>query len=309
MSNWISVFAPATVANLGPGFDVLGVAVTGVGDVVEAKLIDRPDVIIEEITGDGGRLPLDAAKNTMGIAAREALKIVGARQGVALKLRKNMPLGSGLGSSAASAAAGAWAVAVLNHFDDKLALLPACLAAEAAVSGYHADNVAPSLLGGLVLIQGYRPLKIQNLPVPKDFHLALVTPEYEVPTAEGRKAVPKTVPIASVVANSGNLAAMVAASFADDVSAWGRAVVDAIVEPARAGLIPGFAAVKQSAMDAGAFGCSIGGSGPTVFAVCDSAAMGARVGAAMQSAFAGVGLASMLNVAAVDAIGARVLTP
>ena len=305
---WVRVFAPATVANLGPGFDVLGLAVDGRGDVVEARSIDRSDVIIEEITGDDGRLSRDAAKNTAGVAARETLKIIGATGGVALKLHKNMPLGSGLGSSAASAAAAAWAVAALHGFNDKSALMPAGLAAEAAVSGYHADNVAPSLLGGMVLIAGYHPLRMQSLPVPNNLVMALVTPKHEVPTARARAVIPQKIPLEKIVANSGNLAAMVAACFADDVAAFGRAVVDAIIEPARAGLIPGFAAVKAAALDAGAFGCSISGAGPTVFAVCDSEAAGEQVAQAMQSAFLQAGLASSAQIVRPDLTGARVLS-
>lgn len=304
---WVRVFAPATVANLGPGFDVLGLAVTGRGDVVEARLIDEPRVIIEEISGDGGRLSFDPARNTAGVAALETLKIIGATDGVALKLHKNMPLGSGLGSSAASAAAAAWAVAVLHGFDDKLALMPAGLAAEASVSGYHADNVAPSLVGGMVLISGYRPLRMQSLPVPQNLVLALVTPEHEVPTAQARAVIPEKISLKKIVANSGNLAAMVAACFVDDVPAFGQSVVDAIIEPARARLIPGFAAVKNAALNAGAFGCSISGAGPTVFAVCDSDDMGERVAQAMQSAFLQAGLNSVARVAHPDLTGARLL--
>jgi len=303
----IKVFAPATVANIGPGFDVLGVAVTGPGDIVEARKITSPGVIIESISGDNGRLPLDSARNTAGVAAAETLKIIGAPGGVALKLYKGMPLGSGLGSSAASAAAAAWAVALLYDFELKQALLPACLAAEAAVSGYHADNVAPSLLGGLILIQGYDPLRIEPLPVPSNLCLVLVTPDLEVPTAQARAVVPKMIPLAQVVANTGHLSAMVAATFKNDALAFGRAVVDEIIEPARAHLIPGFYQVKQAALAAGGLGCSISGAGPTVFAVADSGALGNKIGQAMQAAFQQVGLASIVNIASVDVQGARPL--
>jgi len=303
----VSVFAPATVANLGPGFDVLGMAVTGSGDVVEARQTNAPGVVIEAIFGDGGRLPLEPAQHTIGVAAMEALKIVGAQQGVALTLHKNMPLGSGLGSSAASAAAAAWAVAVLNNFSQKIALMPACLAAEAAVSGYHADNVAPALLGGMVLISGYHPLQLQPLPVPEMLRLVLVTPDYELPTARARAVVPKHVPLKNVVANSGRLAAMIAASFQGDAVAFGRATVDEIIEPARASLVPGFADVKKAALAAGAFGCSISGAGPTIFAICDSQESGQAIGRAMKAAFRRAGLESTVNVATVDTEGARVV--
>ena len=303
----VTIFAPATIANLGPGFDVLGLAVTGKGDVVEARKTVAPGVTIEAISGDGGRLPRDPVKNTAGVAAGEALKLARERGGVALKLRKDMPLGSGLGSSAASAAAAAWAVAQLYGISEKEALLPACLAAEAAVSGYHADNVGPSLLGGLVLISRYHPLQIQTLPTPPDLHLVLVTPAYEVPTAQARAVVPKQIPLEKVIANSGQLSAMLAASFKGDTAAFGRAVVDAIIEPARAHLIPGFQQVKEAALRAGAYGCSISGAGPTVFAVTDSLEAGQAIGAAMQEAFQEAGLSSTVNVALVDAAGARQL--
>jgi len=222
-------------------------------------------------------------------------------------LHKNLPLGSGLGSSAASAAAAAWAVAVLYGASDKMALLPAGLAAEAAVSGYHADNVAPALLGGLTLIYGYRPLRLEQLPVPDNLHLALVTPDFELPTIKARQAVPQAVPLKSVVANSGRLGAMVVAAFKNDAALFGQAACDEIVEPARVGLIPGFAAVKQAALAAGAWACSISGAGPTAFALCDTPERSRSVGAVMQAAFSQAGLSSEVTLAGVDGAGARVV--
>ena len=303
--NSVKVFAPATIANLGPGFDILGLAVQGVGDIVEATRVDAPGVHIEAIEGDSGRLPRAVTKNTAGIAAVEALKIIGVEAGIALKLYKGMPLGSGLGSSAASAAAAVWAVAALAGFDDKAALLPACLAAEAGVSGYHADNVAPALLGGLVLIEGYNPLRVQSLPTPDSLHLVLVTPDCEIPTAQARSVVPREIALDKVVSNMGHLSAMLAAAFRGDVAAMGRAVVDDIIEPARAHLIPGFRQVKQAALEAGAYGCSISGAGPTLFAVTDSPASGEQVAQAMQAAFANAHLTSEARVTMVDKQGAH----
>ncbi len=305
MMDCVKVFAPATMANIGPGFDVLGLAVTGDGDIVEARKIDTPGVIIEAISGDGGRLPLAAAENTAGVAATEALKLAGSSTGVALKLYKGLPLGRGLGSSAASAAAAGWAVAILHDIADKLIFLPACLAAEATVSGYHADNVAPSLLGGLVLINGYHPLKVDTLPVPADLWIVLVTPDHEVSTAEARAVIPQMIPLEKAVANAGYLGAMVAASFKGDVVDFGRAIVDQIIEPARAHLIPGFLEVKEAALKAGGLGCSISGAGPTVFAISNSREIGQRIGYAMQRAFQGAGVSSVVNVASVDIQGAR----
>lgn len=306
----VRVFAPATIANIGPGFDVLGVAVEGLGDVVEARLLDgRPGrVLIERIEGDGGRLPREADHNTAGIAARETLKLLGnPDHGVALTLYKGLPLSSGLGSSAASAAAACWAVNLL--FDAPLSkqdLLPAALAAEAHVSGWHADNVGPALLGGFVLIRSYRPLDLIRLPASPNMLFVLAMPEYELPTQKARGVVPTTVSLQQHVANSGNLGALVAGICTGDTRLLGRAVQDEIVEPARAPLIPGFQQVKEAALEAGAYGCSISGAGPTVFAVTDDEGRAGRIAEAMRAAFASAGLKSRTHVGRVDAEGARV---
>lgn len=301
----VTVFAPATVANLGPGFDILGLAVDGLGDVVTARKLDSEAVIIESVTGDDGRLPRQADQNTAGIAATEALKIIGIKTGVALNLKKGLPLGSGLGSSAASAAAAVWAVATLHGFTDKIALLPACLAAEASVSGYHADNVAPALLGGLIFIKSYEPLQIESLPVPEPLIIVLVTPDYEVPTAEARRVVPKAVPMKDVMANISHLGGLITASYRQDATAFGQAIIDEIIEPARAHLIPGFPQVKQAALKMGSLGCSISGAGPTIFAITTVRAAGEAIGQAMQQAFHEVGLSATIQVTTIDKQGAR----
>lgn len=305
----VTVFAPATIANLGPGFDVLGVAVEGLGDWVTVTRRAEPGIEIENIEGDGGHLSREADKNTAGIAAREVLRLIGAEAGLVLSVRKGLPLGSGLGSSGASAAAAAWAVNVLfGQPLPKTQLLQAGLVAEASVSGWHADNVAPALFGGFILIQSYEPLNIIELPTPLGLHFVLVTPAFELPTREARAAVPESIPLKQHVANSGNLAAMVAALFGGSPYLLGGAMQDGIVEPARAPLIPGFAAVKAAALAAGAMACSISGAGPTVFALTDDPARGALIASAMQEAFQRHGnLASRAYVARVDEQGARVV--
>lgn len=305
----VRAFAPATVANIGPGFDVLGVAVEGLGDVVEARLIEGPPgtVVIEHIEGDGGRLPHNAERNTAGIAARETLKLLGSSDaGVAISLYKGLPLSSGLGSSGASAAAACWAVNELFGAPlSKEELLPAALAAEAGVSGWHADNVGPALLGGFVLIRSYTPLDLIRLPTPSAVLFVLAIPKYELPTQKAREALPVTVSLKQHVANSGNLGALVAGICTHNVPLLGRAVQDEIVEPARAPLIPGFQQVKQAALEAGAYGCSISGAGPTVFAITDDEARARHIAEAMRTAFAAAGLASHTHIGRVDQQGAR----
>lgn len=307
----ITVFAPATVANVGPGFDVLGCAVSGMGDWVTARLIEMPGVHIEAVEGDSGRLPREATRNTAGIAALETLKLLEVRNaGVALRLRKGLPLGSGLGSSGASAAAAAWATNVLFGAPlSKRQLLPAGLAAEASVSGRHADNVGPSLLGGFILIRSYDPLELIELPSPHALIFVLIHPEFELPTRRAREAVPKTISLAQHIANNGNLAALIAALFGGDVRLLGKATGDVIVEPARAPLIPGFGAVKAAALAAGAYGCSISGAGPTVFAVTDDNERATEIAGAMTDAFRQAGLASSVVISRVDMEGARPVAP
>ena len=316
MLNVASAFAPATVANLGPGFDFLGVAVEGQGDVVTATL--RPDlpagtVEISSMTGDGGRLSLVAADNCCGIAAAATLRLLGVRSGgVSLACRKGLPLGSGLGSSAASAAAAAWAVNLLYGAPlTKAQLVPAGLESEATVSGYHADNIAPAIMGGFVLVRSYSP-ELQLMPLryggdPKALWFCLVTPVFEAPTREMRAALPKDISMKVHVANAAAAAGLVAGILGGDAALLGAGLhSDTIVEPARGPLIPAFFAVKAAAMAAGAFGCTISGAGPTVVAVVPGAEQGKRVAAAMAAAFKAGGLdVAYAAVAQLCADGAR----
>ncbi|MBI3466498.1 MAG: homoserine kinase, partial [Planctomycetes bacterium] len=291
MSSRVRVFAPATVANLGPGFDVLGLALERPGDVVEAELVDRPGVEIVQITGDGGALSTDPDRNVAGRAAAELLRKVRLKpdttgptearlkpgttgmeggQGLRLWLHKQMPLASGLGSSGASSVGGA--VAANELLGRPLAneeLLRCAMEGERAAAGSpHADNVAPSLLGGIVLIRSYEPLEIVSLPVPASLWIAVAHPHCELSTAVARAVVNNhQYSIGEAVKNLGNMGALVAALHADDLQLLGRCIEDALVEPLRAPLIPGFTQVKAAALGGGALGCSIAGAGPSVFAL------------------------------------------
>jgi len=303
----VRVFAPASVGNVGPGFDVLGMAITGPGDTVEASWAKTPGVHIEEITGDGGALPREPDRNTAGIAAREALALVGERRGVALRIHKAIP-GTGLGSSAASAVAGAFAVAaLLGGRPPKPALLPACIAGERHVSGgVFLDNLGASLFGGVVVCHtGFMTAwPVGTLP---GLQVVVATPAVQVLTRNARAALAETVPMAGFVHNMAAVATMVAAVVRGDSATFGRAVDDRVVEPQRAALIPGFDRVKAAALDAGALGCSISGAGASVFAVSDRDELSAPIGEAMQKAFAEAGVEARVTVARMDAEGARLL--
>jgi homoserine kinase len=308
----VRVFAPATVSNVGPGFDVLGFALHRPGDIVEAELHGSPGVHMVEVTGDGGVLPMAADRNAASAAAAEVLRCAGralASPGIAVRLHKGMPLASGLGSSGASAAAGAVAAnLLLGRLLPPLEVVRCAMAGERAACGSaHADNVAPAVLGGFVLVRSYNPFEVVRLPVPDGLHVAVVHPHCEVSTAEARARLsdrPFLLP--DIVANAGNLAALVAALHQGQLPLLGRSIADRLVEPIRAAMIPGFADVKQAALDAGALGCSISGSGPSLFAFADTADTAARVAQAMRAAFrAHAGLATDAWVGQVSLDGAH----
>jgi homoserine kinase len=304
----VRAFVPATVANLGPGFDVLGLALAGPGDTVTARWCPHgpPGVRLVAVRGDGGKLPRDAASNTAGIAARATLARAGVDASIELGLDKGLPIGSGLGSSAASAAAAAFAVnLVLGAPLRKIELIPPCVDAEGAVAGRHADNVAPALLGGLILVRSVDPLDVVRLPVPEGLRIVAVTPAFELSTRTAREALPAEVPLGALVRNTADLAAFVSACYSGDLGLFGRALNDAVAAPARAALIPGAEDVIESACSAGALGSSISGAGPTVFAVCHSAATAGRVATAMVAAFARAGLAATAVDSPADCPGAR----
>ena len=313
MSQRIRVFAPASASNLGPGFDVLGLALERPGDVVEVERREAAGVEIVEVTG-ANSLSTDPTENVVGVAATAVLRRLPSATtggGVRLWLQKQMPLASGLGSSAASSVAGA--VAVNTLFGAPLsqrALIDCALEGEAAAAGtVHADNVAPSLLGGIVLIRSYEPLEVVPLPVPSDLRIVVVHPHAEVATAEARRLVAeRRYTIAQVVSNLGNIAALVSALHSGDLALFGRCIQDALVEPLRAPLVPGFDEVKQAALAAGALGCSISGSGPSVFAFADADSTAAAVVDAMQARFRRAGVDSNAYTGPVNVRGARVVS-
>jgi len=301
-------FAPATVANLGPGFDVLGLALSGAGDVVTARRVPSPGVRLLAVRGTSGEIPADAASNTAGIAAREVLARSGIDAGVELELDKGLPSGSGLGSSAASAAAAAVAVNLaLGSPLRKAQLLEPCLAAEAAVSGRHADNVAPALLGGIVLVRGLDPPDLVRLPAPAGLHVAVVTPAFELSTRAARAALPERVALGDLVRTTANLAGLVTALHSGDLGLLARSLHDPVVTPARVALIPGAAVALEAARDAGALGASVSGSGPSLFALCRSLRNAHEAAEAIASAFAAAGLASSRIVSPAESPGARKL--
>ncbi len=268
---WVEAFAPATVSNLGPGFDCLGLALRERGDIVRARKGEVPGVTILRIEGDGGRLPLDPGLNTASVAVKHLLDRFAPKASIELELKKGLPLGSGLGSSGASAAAAVVAAdSALQLGLPHEALVEAARHAEGVACGTpHPDNVAPAIVGGVVLVPSLDPLRLVSLPAPEGLWVTVYTPGCEVKTADARAVLPATVSVADCVAQAARLGMLVHALHLGDMQMLGEAVVDRVAEPHRARLIPGYVDAKAAACEAGALCCSISGAGPTTFALSE----------------------------------------
>src|SRR5439155_1478611 len=281
----VTAFAPATVSNVACGFDVLGFALAAPGDEVTARF-GPAGVRIDDITGDQGRLPRDAAKNTAGVAAQALLTILGERRGVAISIRKGLPLSSGLGGSAASAVAAVVAVDGLLDAHTPLETLMACAfeGERIGAGSAHGDNIAPAVYGGFVLVRVPNPPDVVRLPVPHGLTAVVVHPELEIETARARALLGDTVPLADAVRQWANMGALIHGLHLGDFSIISRALEDTIAEPRRASLVPGLSVIKRAATDAGALGCTFSGSGPSLFALCADEATAAHVASAMTAA-------------------------
>lgn len=302
----VKVYAPATVANVACGFDIFGFAVDRPGDEVVLTKKSSPGIIITEITGDDGRLPLEVNKNTAGIAIQKYLEHIGKpEQGFSLALHKDMPLGSGLGSSAASAVAGVFAAnELMGRPLSQKELLPFAMEGERVACGSaHADNVGPSLLGGFVIIRSYQPLDIIQVQVPEDLFATIVHPQVEVNTKDARSILEREIQLSKTIQQMGNVAGLVAGLLLPDFDLIGRSLEDVMIEPIRSILIPQFNEVKAAALTAGALGCSISGSGPSLFALSRGRETAEKVAIAMSAAFKEVDIDSEAYVSGINQKG------
>jgi len=306
----IHVFAPATVANVVCGFDVLGFAIHEPGDEVQMKRVSKPGIRITKITGDDGRLPLDPKKNTVSASVQHYLNALGKPDlGLEIELHKKMPIGSGLGSSSASTVAGLFAInALLGNPLNNRELVPFAMKGEELACGYgHADNVAPALLGGFVLIRSYEPLDIISLPTPEGLYAAVVYPEVDVPTKDAREMIRSKVLLKDAVTQLGNVAGLVSGLFLKDYDLIGRSLVDVLIEPTRSILIPDFYTMRTMALDLGAIGFGISGSGPSVFALCKDQETAAKITQSLKQQLKGSGINSLDFVSAVNAGGPKII--
>ena len=307
MKHSASAFAPASVGNVGVGFDILGHVIAGAGDTVTVRRIDVLEVHIAAIRGTTVDLPLDAPSNTAGaalIALREALQLP---FGFEVEIDKGIPLGSGMGGSAASCVAAL--VAANELLDEPLsreALYPYALVGEAVASGgRHGDNLGPMLLGGLVLATAEHLVKV---PVPESWHSVLVHPDAILETRRAREALKGDYTLSEFVAQSANLALVLAGCHAGDAQLVRAGLKDVLVEPRRSPLIVGFDAAKQAALQAGALGASISGAGPSVFGWFETRAQAEAAAPAIQAAFAAAGFDSQAWVSPINATGAELLS-
>lgn len=311
-----TAFAPASVSNLACGFDILGMALEAPGDRVTARRAAGEGVVELTVTGDDGRLPRDPAANSAGAAVAALLDETAGEEvgsgplpGISLRVRKGVPMAGGLGSSGASAVAAVVAAdRLLPDSRPRERLLRCAVEGEHAACGArHADNVAPSLYGGLVLVRSALEADVVELPVPGGLAVAVIRPHAEVETRAAREVMPEAVPVADAVTQGANLGALVAGLFREDLELVARAMVDVIAEPARAELVPGYRPAKRAALEAGALAANLSGSGPSIFALCRGGPEARAAGEAMREAVASeAGIDSDLFVSPASAPGARV---
>lgn len=303
-----TAFAPASVGNVGVGFDILGFAVDALGDAATVTRRSKPGVAITRVGGVAGELPREPERNTAGRALLRLRELAGIEWGFELELDKGIPLGSGLGGSAASAVAAAVAGnALLMRPLPEAELLECALTGEEVASGSrHADNVAPALLGGLVLCVGSERPRLKRIPVPGGVRAVIAHPRMFLATKEARAILSRTVPLHDFVRQTANLAGVLAGCYTNDLELIGASLEDVVIEPQRARLIPGFGAARAAALAAGALGCSISGAGPTLFAWA-RAGDAQSVSVALNAALARHGHEVDAWIVGLDSAGARVV--
>lgn len=310
MKESIKVFASATVANVACGFDILGFAVDAPGDEVILQKKDAKGIEIVDITGDDGRLPRELSANTTTVAIQKYLEHIGENgMGLSVTLHKKMPLGSGMGSSAASSAAGVFAInELLGSPLSRKEILPFAMEGERIACGAaHADNVAPSLMGGFVLVRSYSPLDVVKIDTPKELYCSLIHPHIEVPTQDARRILKKEITLKDAIIQWGNVGGLIAGLQQSDYDLIGRSLEDVVAEPVRSLLIPGFQNVKSAAIENGALGCGISGSGPAIFALSKDPETAKKVGELQQIIFAKLEIESEVYVSQINQEGPTVI--
>ncbi|WP_373073552.1 homoserine kinase [Zeaxanthinibacter enoshimensis] len=305
----IKVFCPATIANISCGFDVLGLALDTVGDLMTVKKQQEKGIEILEVTGQD--LPKEAHRNVAGVAGMALLQQADYNGGFSIRIDKKIKAGSGIGSSAASSAGAVWAMnELLGKPFTRRQLVEFAMEGERLASGVaHADNVAPAIFGGFTLIRSYNPLDIIHISPPGELVATVIHPQIEIKTSDSRKILKTTISLEDGIKQWGNLGGLIAGLYTQDYDLIGRSLEDHIVEPIRSILIPGFDALKKHSLEAGALGCGISGSGPSVYALSRSLATAMEVASAMKTVYDKLGIAYDLHVSEIGKSGVRVAFP
>ena len=308
-STSIKVFAPASVSNVGPGFDIMGFAIDKPGDEIVLRKSSTKKIIISKISGDGGKLPYDIKKNTASVAILSLMKKYKINTGLNIEIRKKMGLGSGLGSSAASAVAAVYAANKLLELRlNKDELLEHAIAGERVASqAVHADNVAPALYGGFILISGYQPINIVKIKTPNNLYCTVIYPHVVIKTSEARKILPKSVPLKKTITHAGHASGLIYGLATGDMNLISNSLIDNIIEPVRSKLIPGYDEIKQAALNSGALGCSISGSGPSMFALSTNKLTAENIAAITQRVVKKLGLKSSVYISKINKRGPKII--
>jgi len=303
----IKIFAPATIANVSCGFDVLGLALDNVGDEMIIRKVAKKGVTITKIIGQD--LPLETHNNVAGVAALALLAETESEFGFEIEINKSIKPGSGIGSSAASSAGAVWAINKLlgNPFNSTDLVRFAMEGERLATGVAHADNVAPALFGGFTLVRSYNPLDIISIHTPSELYATVIHPQIEVKTSDAREILKTNIPLKDAIKQWGNVGGLISGLYTEDYELIGRSLEDYIIEPIRSILIPAFDAVKQQSLNAGALGCGISGSGPSIFALSKGEKTALKVAEAMKSVYEKVGIEYDIHVSKVNKQGIKEL--
>ncbi|WP_026812941.1 homoserine kinase [Arenibacter certesii] len=303
----IKIFSPATIANISCGFDVLGLALEAVGDEMVIRKTSEKGIKITKLTGQD--LPTETLQNVAGVAGLALLAESNYDGGFEIEIYKKIKAGSGIGSSAASAAGAVWAMnELLDRPFSNLQLVKFAMEGERLASGVaHADNVAPALFGGFTLVRSYSPLDIIKVPTPPELYATVIHPQIEVKTSDSRRILKTNISLEDGIKQWGNVGGLIAGLYTNDYELIGRSLVDHIVEPIRSILIPGFDKVKEDALDAGALGCGISGSGPSIFALSKGEEIARSVASAMKKVYQKIGVDYDVHVSKINTEGIKII--
>jgi len=307
--NEIKIFAPGTIANLSCGFDVLGLCLATVGDEIIIRQSRQKGIRITKIVG--ADLPLETEKNVAGVAALALLQEIETDFGFEIEIYKNIKAGSGIGSSAASSAGAVFGInELLGKPFSKIELVQFAMRGEKLASGSaHADNVAPALFGGFTLVRSYEPLDIIKIRSPDELYATVIHPQIELKTSDARSILKQNILLKSAIIQWGNVGGLIAGLYTEDYDLIGRSLHDEIIEPLRSILIPEFTLIKKLALESGALGVGISGSGPSIFALSKGKETAAKVAKVMCEVYNNINLPYEIHVSGISDEGIKILNP